>query len=58
MPFFLLGGTALGLGRGTELYPLPDLPSLPVLLITPGIHVSTAEAYRALDRTPASRTGR
>jgi 4-diphosphocytidyl-2-C-methyl-D-erythritol kinase len=53
VPFFLLGGTALGLNRGTELYPLPDLPASPVLLITPGIHVSTAEAYRALNRAPA-----
>ncbi len=25
VPFFLLGGTALGVGRGTELYPLADL---------------------------------
>ncbi len=50
VPFFLMGGTAVGLGRGTELYPLPDLPSLPALLITPGIHVSTPEAYRALGR--------
>jgi 4-diphosphocytidyl-2-C-methyl-D-erythritol kinase len=50
VPFFLLGGTAVGLGRGTELYPLPDLGSRPALLITPGIHVSTAEAYRALNR--------
>ena len=51
VPFFLLGGAAVGLGRGTELYPLPDLPSFPALLITPGIHVSTPEAYRALSRT-------
>jgi len=50
VPFFLLGGTAVGLGRGTELYPLPDLGSLPALLITPGVHVSTAQAYQALDR--------
>ena len=50
VPFFLLGGTAVGLGRGTEVYPLPDLPSLPALMITPGIHVSTADAYRALNR--------
>ncbi len=27
VPFFLHGGTALGLGRGEELYPLPDLGS-------------------------------
>jgi len=50
VPFFLMGGTAVGLGRGTELYPLPELRSFPALLITPGIHVSTAEAYRALGR--------
>ncbi len=29
VPFFLLGGTAVGLGRGTELYPLPDVPAQP-----------------------------
>jgi 4-diphosphocytidyl-2-C-methyl-D-erythritol kinase len=28
VPFFLLAGTAVGLGRGTELYPLPDSPPL------------------------------
>src|SRR6516164_8218268 len=27
VPFFLLGGTAIGLGRGTELYPLPEVPA-------------------------------
>jgi 4-diphosphocytidyl-2-C-methyl-D-erythritol kinase len=48
VPFFLLGGTALGLGRGAEIYPLPDLPPLRGLLAAPGVHVSTAEAYRAL----------
>ena len=53
VPFFLLGGTAVGLGRGTELYPLPDLPSRPAVLITPGIHVSTAEAYARLGRKAA-----
>jgi 4-diphosphocytidyl-2-C-methyl-D-erythritol kinase len=50
IPFFLLGGTAVGLGRGTELYPLPDIGSRPALLVTPDVHVSTAEAYRALNR--------
>ena len=50
VPFFLLGGTAVGLGRGTDLFPLPDLSGFPALLITPGIHVSTADAYSALDR--------
>jgi 4-diphosphocytidyl-2-C-methyl-D-erythritol kinase len=51
VPFFLYGGTALGLGRGTELYPLPDLPHHPAVVVSTGIHVSTAEAYRALNRS-------
>jgi 4-diphosphocytidyl-2-C-methyl-D-erythritol kinase len=48
VPFFLLGGTAVGIGRGTELFPLPDAPALPGVIVAPGIHVSTADAYRAL----------
>ncbi len=27
VPFFLLGGAAVGIGRGTELFPLPDAPA-------------------------------
>ena len=50
VPFFLLGGTALGLGRGTEIHPLPDAPRLRGLLVMPDVAVSTAEAYRALGR--------
>lgn len=51
VPFFLMGGTAVGLGRGTELYALPDAQPASGLLITPGVHVSTPEAYKALGRT-------
>jgi 4-diphosphocytidyl-2-C-methyl-D-erythritol kinase len=54
VPFFLHGGTALGLGRGTELYPLPDLPGHHVLVVSTGIHVSTPEAYRSLERALTS----
>jgi 4-diphosphocytidyl-2-C-methyl-D-erythritol kinase len=50
VPFFFLGGTALGLGRGTELYPLPELPAEALILVAPAIHVSSAEAYHALGR--------
>lgn len=46
--FFLLGGTAAGIGRGGELFPLPDTPRRAGVLVTPGLHVSTVEAYRAL----------
>jgi 4-diphosphocytidyl-2-C-methyl-D-erythritol kinase len=48
VPFFLIGGTAAGGGRGTELYPLPDLPARPGVVVAPGVHISTAEAYRRL----------
>jgi 4-diphosphocytidyl-2-C-methyl-D-erythritol kinase len=48
IPFFLEGGLALGLGRGEELYPLPDLPSVPALIVAPFVHSSTADAYRDL----------
>jgi 4-diphosphocytidyl-2-C-methyl-D-erythritol kinase len=44
--FFLMGGTALGLGRGELLYPLPDLPSMGVVLVHPGFGVATADAYQ------------
>jgi 4-diphosphocytidyl-2-C-methyl-D-erythritol kinase len=48
VPFFLHGGTAIGLGRGVEIYPLPDLPAYPALIVANAIHVSTREAYAAL----------
>ena len=50
VPFFLLGGRALGLGRGEELYPLPETTEKKGLLIVPAIHSSTAQAYRDLSR--------
>jgi 4-diphosphocytidyl-2-C-methyl-D-erythritol kinase len=46
VPFFLVGGTALGLGRGEDLYPLPDLPTMHVVLVRPPFGVKTADAYR------------
>jgi 4-diphosphocytidyl-2-C-methyl-D-erythritol kinase len=48
VPFFLLGGTALGIGRGAELYPLPELRREPILVVSPGLHVATGPAYQAL----------
>jgi len=32
VPFFLRGGRALGVGRGDEIYPLPDLARRSVLV--------------------------
>jgi 4-diphosphocytidyl-2-C-methyl-D-erythritol kinase len=53
VPFFLFGGRALGIGRGDEIYPLPDVPKLTLLVVSPtDIHVPTPDAYRWL-RAPA-----
>jgi 4-diphosphocytidyl-2-C-methyl-D-erythritol kinase len=49
VPFFLQGGTALGRGRGEELAPLPDIPTEHLVVIFPGVTVSTAAAYRSLN---------
>ena len=45
VPFFLSGGTALGLGRGDEIYPLADLPRHWIVLLIPGFGVSSGEAF-------------
>ncbi|MCA1624327.1 MAG: 4-(cytidine 5'-diphospho)-2-C-methyl-D-erythritol kinase [Acidobacteria bacterium] len=49
VPFFFYGGTALGAGRGTEIYPLKDLEEKHILIVTPNVNVSTAEAFAALN---------
>src|SRR4029078_9938067 len=54
VPFFLSGGTALGLGRGAEIYPLVDLPPHFVVIVRPPFGVSTAEAYAWYDEDRAS----
>jgi 4-diphosphocytidyl-2-C-methyl-D-erythritol kinase len=54
VPFFLSGGTALGLGRGDEIYPLVDLPRHWVVVVRPPFGVSTAEAYGWYDEDRAA----
>ena len=45
LPLFLIGGTVLGVGRGEEVYPLPDLPAIACVVATPEIGVSTPKAF-------------
>ncbi|HZQ41615.1 MAG TPA: 4-(cytidine 5'-diphospho)-2-C-methyl-D-erythritol kinase [Acidobacteriaceae bacterium] len=49
VPLFLLGGSVLGLSRGEEVYPLPDLPVTPCVVAVPSLGVSTAVAFQRLD---------
>ncbi len=59
-PFFLVGGTGLGVGRGDEVYPLAELPRHWVVIAVPPRRVSTATAYSWMDRDAAAsvRLGR
>ena len=58
VPFFLFGGRALGVNRGDEIYPLPDLPGRTILVVSPAnIAVSTRDAYSWVDeRLTTSRS--
>jgi 4-diphosphocytidyl-2-C-methyl-D-erythritol kinase len=50
LPFFLMGGTAEASGRGEILTEVPDLETIHGVLIAPGLHISTPDAYRRLNR--------
>ena len=51
VPFFLRGGRALGIGRGDEIYPLPDVARRSVLVVSPcDLAVPTRDAYQWLAR--------
>jgi 4-diphosphocytidyl-2-C-methyl-D-erythritol kinase len=56
VPFFLYGGRALGIGRGDEIYPLPDVPRRALLVISPrDVAVPTSDAYRWIARRLTKR---
>jgi 4-diphosphocytidyl-2-C-methyl-D-erythritol kinase len=56
VPFFLFGGRALGVNKGDEIYPLPDIAQRAVLVVSPrDIHVPTPDAYRWLKAKPLER---
>ena len=54
VPLFLIGGAVLGLGRGEEVYPMPDFPAYECVVAAPGVGVSTPAAFREWDRIHAS----
>ena len=49
VPFCLHGGAALGLGIGDRLTRLPALSDVQLLLLNPGIEVSTASVFKELN---------
>jgi 4-diphosphocytidyl-2-C-methyl-D-erythritol kinase len=55
LPLFLIGGTVLGVGRGEEVYPLPDLPAMPCVITLPEVAVSTPKAFQDWDELPSQQ---
>jgi 4-diphosphocytidyl-2-C-methyl-D-erythritol kinase len=49
VPLFLIGGTVLGVDRGQEVYPLPDIEPVWCVVATPTVGVSTPQAFRDWD---------
>jgi 4-diphosphocytidyl-2-C-methyl-D-erythritol kinase len=49
VPLFLIGGTVLGVDRGQEVYPLPELEPLWCVVAAPAVGVSTPQAFRDWD---------
>jgi 4-diphosphocytidyl-2-C-methyl-D-erythritol kinase len=49
VPLFLIGGTVLGLDRGQEVYPLPDIEPVWCVVALPETGVSTPQAFRDWD---------
>ena len=49
VPACLVGRTTLGRGRGDALEPVDGLPGTPVLLVNPGVPVSTAAVFARWD---------
>jgi len=56
VPFALVGGTAVGLGRGERLRPLRLRRPFRAVIAVPRWRVSTARAFRALDRRKLALT--
>jgi 4-diphosphocytidyl-2-C-methyl-D-erythritol kinase len=58
LPLFLVGGTVLGVSRGEQVYPLPDLPPVACVVVTPEISISTPKAFADWDLMVSGRGGR
>ena len=49
VPLFLLGGAVLGIARGEQVVPMPDLPKTWCVVAVPQVGVSTPAAFKAWD---------
>ena len=57
VPFFFYGGTALGTGRGTEIFSLEDFRKNFLLIVAPKIDVTTKDAFALLNAPDLTNKG-
>jgi 4-diphosphocytidyl-2-C-methyl-D-erythritol kinase len=50
VPMCLVGGPLIAKGIGDEIRPLAGFPDLPLLLVNPGVGISTAEIFKKLTK--------
>ncbi|MBN2135467.1 MAG: 4-(cytidine 5'-diphospho)-2-C-methyl-D-erythritol kinase [Acidobacteria bacterium] len=55
VPFFFVGGTAHGTGKGEILTPMEDIEDVQILLALPGLQISTAKAYKKVSELLTSK---
>ncbi len=57
VPYFLTGGVTRVAGIGEKMQALPDITGLHVLVVHPGVGISTAWAYKELDKVRPTTGG-
>ncbi|MFL6468514.1 MAG: 4-(cytidine 5'-diphospho)-2-C-methyl-D-erythritol kinase [Pyrinomonadaceae bacterium] len=57
VPFFLNGGTAIGTGRGEVVRQIDEFRANYMIIVTPNIQVSTANAFADLDAANLTKSG-
>ena len=55
VPYFFVGGRAVGIGRGSEVYPLEETPEESLLVAVPPFSVATPDAYAKASLTLTKR---
>ncbi|CAN5686127.1 4-(cytidine 5'-diphospho)-2-C-methyl-D-erythritol kinase [soil metagenome] len=48
VPFFFFGGTAVGIGSGTEIFPITDFTAKYMIIVKPNVDISTKKAFAEL----------
>ena len=57
VPFFLYGGTAIGIGRGEIIEAIDDINESNLLIVTPHVNVPTADVFGSLNAPTLTKQG-